>query len=522
MSVLKFFNSLFTSNLDKSTVPMDIVPVSSNASIVQSSSKNISDMNSEISDTKPENSPPPRRSIYDIPKNKSRKNVLTRELNPIYIDTANDDVKISLRATLTVSGVIAPSESEVQSCLDDISHYFQPLDVSNQTSIQCETSVIEFPSIIATDPEFSGLISSSPLSYQQLIKALRNKIRLLRKEKKSTQEYLKSLKNSIYIHDLAQELALKGKYFESEFTIVQSKFVLGENSFNIFKSISGNFDQMGFELFPSFLKTDVKWLIEYHGTPSTHSSPHVVCKKLKSVLLQSYFEKELESRRRYNTALTLKGLVSKEIAMYLGYHKSWYQRVRGRVNFESQSIPYLEEVMKVTTGNFIVADFETTGLNCDIDEIIEIGALLCDSSGHIISKFETLVNPGIEVSSFIEELTGITNQKLESDGTTITSALIDFKKFIGTMPLFFHNSDFDAGFLRCACDDYDVPIENPIYDTLAVSRITWKKLPSHSLSNLCKYLGLMPSVHRALGDAEAARKVLLAARAVFYEQNQLK
>ena len=311
---------------------------------------------------------------------------------------------------------------------------------------------------------------------------------------------------------------MKGKYFESEFTIVQSKFVLGENSLNIFKSISGNFDQMGFELFPSFLKTDVKWLVEQYGTPSTHSSPHIVSKKLKSALLQSYFKTELESRQRYNKSLTLKGLISDTIAMFLGYHKSWYQRVRGRFNFESQSTPYLEEAIKVTTGKFIVADLETTGLNCEIDEIIEIGAVLCDSSGHIISKFETLVNPGIEVSSFIEELTGITNQKLERDGTTITSALIDFKKFIGTMPLFFHNSDFDAGFLRCACDDYEVPIENPIYDTLAISRITWKKLPSHSLSNLCKYLGLTQSVHRALGDAEAALKVLLAARAVFYEK----
>lgn len=212
MSVLKFFNSLFRPSLDKSPVPVDIAPVNSSAPIVQSSSKNISDLNASISDTKPDNSPSPRRSIYDIPKNKLRKNVLTRELNPIYIDTANDDVKISLRATLTVSGVIAPTESEVQSCLDDISHYFQPLDVSNQASVQCESSVIEFPSIIASDPEFSSLISNSPLSYQQLIKALRNRIRSLRKEKKASQDYLEALKNSIYLHDLAQDLALKGKH----------------------------------------------------------------------------------------------------------------------------------------------------------------------------------------------------------------------------------------------------------------------------------------------------------------------
>ena len=68
----------------------------------------------------------------------------------------------------------------------------------------------------------------------------------------------------------------------------------------------------------------------------------------------------------------------------------------------------------------------------------------------------------------------------------------------------------------------DVKIPLYIHSRFRDVEITWKKLPSHSLSSLCKYLGLTPSVHRALGDAEASLKVLLAARAVFYEQNQLK
>ena len=60
----------------------------------------------------------------------------------------------------------------------------------------------------------------------------------------------------------------------------------------------------------------------------------------------------------------------------------------------------------------IVLDFETTGLspNCG-DRAIEIGAVRIES-GEIVDRFQSLMNPGCRISSFIESYTGITNDML--------------------------------------------------------------------------------------------------------------
>lgn len=66
-------------------------------------------------------------------------------------------------------------------------------------------------------------------------------------------------------------------------------------------------------------------------------------------------------------------------------------------------------------GNYslVVLDFETTGLSPDSgDRIIEVGAVLV-SGNKITDSFQSLMNPGMRVSGFIEQYTGITNQMLE-------------------------------------------------------------------------------------------------------------
>jgi DNA polymerase III subunit epsilon len=67
-------------------------------------------------------------------------------------------------------------------------------------------------------------------------------------------------------------------------------------------------------------------------------------------------------------------------------------------------------------GNYevVVLDFETTGLSPDNgDRVIEIGAVLIRNN-QVIDNFQSLMNPGIRVSSFIEGYTGITNKMLKS------------------------------------------------------------------------------------------------------------
>ena len=56
--------------------------------------------------------------------------------------------------------------------------------------------------------------------------------------------------------------------------------------------------------------------------------------------------------------------------------------------------------------SYVAVDTETTGLDFDFCDIIEIGAVRVED-GEIADTFDSLVNIGYEVGSFITELTGI-------------------------------------------------------------------------------------------------------------------
>ena len=72
----------------------------------------------------------------------------------------------------------------------------------------------------------------------------------------------------------------------------------------------------------------------------------------------------------------------------------------------------LLELHRYPADSLVVFDFETTGLSPDMgDRAIEIGAVLIEN-GRITDRFQQLMNPGIRIPLFIENLTGITN-----DGT---------------------------------------------------------------------------------------------------------
>ena len=65
-------------------------------------------------------------------------------------------------------------------------------------------------------------------------------------------------------------------------------------------------------------------------------------------------------------------------------------------------------------GNYrvVVLDFETTGLSPDGgDRAIELGAVLIEDN-RIVDRFQSLMNPGMRVSGFIESYTGISNSML--------------------------------------------------------------------------------------------------------------
>lgn len=150
---------------------------------------------------------------------------------------------------------------------------------------------------------------------------------------------------------------------------------------------------------------------------------------------------------------------------------------------------------------YIVIDVETTGLNNDKDEIIEIGAIkVC--SGEIIEEFNILVKSSRPLLPAITELTGITQEVLDEKGTTLNIALASFLRFAGELPCVAHNAAFDYGFIRSACVKCKMKIfANRQFDTLAISKKLISDSRDHKLKTLAEYFSLDSSrFHRSIND----------------------
>ncbi|WP_203978664.1 PolC-type DNA polymerase III [Geobacter sp. SVR] len=156
-------------------------------------------------------------------------------------------------------------------------------------------------------------------------------------------------------------------------------------------------------------------------------------------------------------------------------------------------------------GNFtaVVIDFETTGLSPGYgDRTIEVGAVLV-SGNRIVDRFQSLMNPGMRVSGFIEEYTGITNTML-STAPAIKEVMAQLKSFIGQHHLVAHNASFDSRFLDAEFKRIDHRRTNEFACSMLASRRLYPEAPNHRLETLVHYKKLKTDGvhHRALADAE--------------------
>jgi predicted DnaQ family exonuclease/DinG family helicase len=153
--------------------------------------------------------------------------------------------------------------------------------------------------------------------------------------------------------------------------------------------------------------------------------------------------------------------------------------------------------------SFVAIDLETTGLDPQLETIIEVGLILF-KKGEIKEKYTQTVNPRKTVSDHVLMLTGIKQEKLHSS-PSLDKILPDIKDFIKDKPLVGHNVSFDINFL-----ERSFPVKNMTYDTYNLSRIYVPFAPSHSLSGIVEYFKIpYENAHRASDDAEMAGKIFL-------------
>ncbi|MFA6343111.1 MAG: helicase C-terminal domain-containing protein [Candidatus Gracilibacteria bacterium] len=161
---------------------------------------------------------------------------------------------------------------------------------------------------------------------------------------------------------------------------------------------------------------------------------------------------------------------------------------------------------------YVALDLETTGFDAANDQIIEIAAIKFESSpdgepdkAKILDTFSTLINPGIAIPPMITHITGIKAADLV-DSPRFEDVRQKFLAFIGRYPIIGHNIGFDVTFLK----QKGLPIDNELYDTLAMAGILLPDLPSYSLDTLSRLLKIEhKNKHRALDDTEACRKLFL-------------
>ncbi|WP_298933352.1 PolC-type DNA polymerase III [uncultured Ramlibacter sp.] len=157
-----------------------------------------------------------------------------------------------------------------------------------------------------------------------------------------------------------------------------------------------------------------------------------------------------------------------------------------------------------------IIDFETTGLSpAQGDRATEIAIVLMEGDREV-GRFQSLMNAGVYINSFIESYTGISNDMI-ANAPPAEEVMAEAARFVGDAPMVAHNASFDRRFwaaelARLGPDAGAPGAGNPFACTLLLSRRLYPEAGSFKLGSLAALhaLSFSSRAHRAMADAEVA------------------
>ena len=151
--------------------------------------------------------------------------------------------------------------------------------------------------------------------------------------------------------------------------------------------------------------------------------------------------------------------------------------------------------------NYTVIDLETSGLDPEINEILELGAIRI-RNGICTEQFSAFIQNSYPIPKEVIQLTGLNETLLHQQGIYLAQALSDLFTFLGTDLLIGHNISFDLSFLRRACQKCRCAMPtNRSIDTLDLARKQLRGIPNYKLETIAKYFSLNATkFHRVLPD----------------------
>lgn len=165
---------------------------------------------------------------------------------------------------------------------------------------------------------------------------------------------------------------------------------------------------------------------------------------------------------------------------------------------------------------FTALDIETSGLNPNENEILEIAAIRFDRD-KILNTYNFLVKPNRPLQMNAQIVNGITPKMLEN-ARSLDEILPEFLKFIEHSGLVIQNSEFDLSFILPEAKKRRIPIPTlPVFCTLNLARKNFPELKKFNLVALRAFFKIEKmntvnsrhSFHEALDDSFAAMKVFI-------------
>lgn len=146
-------------------------------------------------------------------------------------------------------------------------------------------------------------------------------------------------------------------------------------------------------------------------------------------------------------------------------------------------------------------DLETTGADPTRDRITEIGIVTLEAGE--TRRWATLVNPECAIPPFIQRLTGIADDMVDT-APRFSQLADELRERLAGCLFVAHNARFDYGFVRAEFRRLGQTFRADVLCTVRLSRRLYPEHPKHGLDALVARHGIViPERHRALADADA-------------------
>ncbi|UQS81497.1 DEAD/DEAH box helicase [Bombilactobacillus folatiphilus] len=162
---------------------------------------------------------------------------------------------------------------------------------------------------------------------------------------------------------------------------------------------------------------------------------------------------------------------------------------------------------------YVVVDLETTGTKRhEHDRIIQFAGVVIENF-QITNQVSFLINPECLIDDRIHQLTGITNEQLQSQPVFVDVAP-QIWQFLQGKVFVAHNVNFDYPFLQTEFTNAGFPELNlAAIDTVELAQVLLPTAPSFKLAELTNYLQIThDKPHQADSDAWATAKLFLQLR----------